>query len=106
MAGRGNPVLLRTTGWGRKTFGAVTTIQLCRRERNTFTCKPTSGITGSVNEVKLQDTASTYVQKKKTKKNRPATVIFPTDILKKKKSKNCFPKFSADMHHDKDFLLS
>lgn len=53
MAGRGNPVLLRTTGWGRKTFGAVTAVQLCRRERNTFTCKPMSGITDSVNAVKL-----------------------------------------------------
>lgn len=53
MAGRGNPVLLRATGWGRKTFGAVTAIQLCRRERNTFTCKPMSGITDSVNAGKL-----------------------------------------------------
>lgn len=61
VGGRCNPVLLRTTGWGWKTFGAVTAIQLCRRERNTFTCKPILGITNSVNVVKLQDTAPIFV---------------------------------------------
>lgn len=76
MAGRGNPVLLRTTGWGWKTFGAVTAIQLCRRERNTFTCKPMSGITDSVNAVKLQDTTSIYVQKGKKTNNHQHTHIY------------------------------
>lgn len=57
VAGRGNPVLLGATGWGRKTFGAITAVQLGRRERNTFTCKTTSAVTDSVNAEKLQDAA-------------------------------------------------
>jgi len=95
VAGRGNPVLLRTTGWGRKTFGAVTAIQLCRRKRNTFTCSK-SGVTGSVNMVKSQDTTQFTLKTTTTnhlhtsKKTGQPCNTFPTHIFEK--FKNSFPK--------------
>lgn len=88
MAGRGNPVLLRTTGWGRKTFGAVTAIQLCRREGNTFTCKPTSGINDSVNisyKILLQKFKTT--QNPHQHHSLHLYILFPIGIKKNPKNK-------------------